>query len=73
MKVETLAHAPSEKDSKISIITTISQIGEPLSVIGGDRVEVESLMGPSVDPHLYSATHGDIEKIDNADVAFYNG
>ncbi|MGM8211199.1 metal ABC transporter solute-binding protein, Zn/Mn family [Virgibacillus sp. W0430] len=60
-------------DDKISIITTISQIGEPLSVIGGDRVEVNSLMGPSVDPHLYNATHGDIEKIDKADIAFYNG
>lgn len=67
------ANATSEKDNKISIITTISQIGEPLSVIGGDLVEVQSLMGPSVDPHLYSATHGDIEKIESADVAFYNG
>lgn len=60
-------------DEKINVITTISQIGEPLSVIGGDRVTVNSLMGPSVDPHLYNATHGDIEKIGNADIAFYNG
>lgn len=57
----------------IKIVTTISQIGEPLSVIGGERVEVSSLMGPSVDPHLYNATHGDIQKIEEAQIAFYNG
>ena len=58
---------------KIKIVTTISQIGEPLSVIGGDKVEVKSLMGPSVDPHLYNATHGDITTIGEADLFFYSG
>ena len=60
-------------DEKIVVVTTIAQIGEPLSVIGGDRLEVKSLMGPSVDPHLYQATHGDIKTIEGADVIFYNG
>lgn len=58
---------------KINVVTTISQIGEPLAAIGGDRVNVESLMGPSVDPHLYHATQSDIKKIDRADIIFYNG
>src|SRR5690625_1723782 len=60
-------------DETISVVTTIAQIGEPLSVIGGDRLNVESLMGPSVDPHVYNATQSDIEKIENADLIFYNG
>ncbi|MCM3767261.1 metal ABC transporter solute-binding protein, Zn/Mn family [Neobacillus niacini] len=60
-------------DKKIKIVTTIAQIGEPLSVIGGELVEVKSLMGPSVDPHLYQATHGDIRTISDADIVFYNG
>ena len=58
---------------KIRVVTTIAQIGEPLSVIGGDKVQVTSLMGPSVDPHLYNATHGDMEFIDKAELIFYNG
>lgn len=63
----------SSNEGKIKIVTTIAQIGNPLSVIGGDRVEVESLMGPSVDPHLYNATHSDVTKIEKADLVFYNG
>ncbi len=55
---------------KVKVVTTIAQIGEPLSVIGGDRVEVESLMGPSVDPHLYNPTQSDVKKVDEADVIF---
>lgn len=61
------------EDEKITVLTTIAQIGEPLSVIGGDLLEVKSLMGPSVDPHLYQATHGDIQTIEKADLIFYNG
>ena len=58
---------------RIQIVTTISQIGEPIEVIGGDRVEVESLMGPGVDPHLYKATQGDINKLQHADIILYSG
>jgi len=60
-------------NSQLKVVTTIAQIAEPMSVIGGDRVRVESLMGPGVDPHLYKATQGDIGKLDSSDVIFYNG
>ncbi|GGF75849.1 manganese-binding lipoprotein MntA [Paenibacillus albidus] len=60
-------------DGKISIVTTIAQIAEPLTVIGGDKVSITSLMGPGVDPHLYNATQGDIGKMSSADMVFYSG
>lgn len=60
-------------DGKINIVTTIAQIAEPLSVIGGDRVDVHSLMGPGVDPHLYTATQGDIATLEKGDMIFYSG
>lgn len=63
----------SSKGGKISIVTTIAQIAEPLSIIGGDKVSVVSLMGPGVDPHLYNATQGDIGKMSSADMVFYSG
>jgi manganese/zinc/iron transport system substrate-binding protein len=58
---------------RIRIVTTIAQIADPLRVIGGDRVEVESLMGPGVDPHLYTPVQSDIAKLESADLVFYNG
>lgn len=67
------AEGANGSDEKIYVLTTIAQIGEPLSIIGGERVEVESLMGPAVDPHVYNATESDINKIDKAELIFYNG
>lgn len=61
------------ENGKIKVLTTIAQIGEPLSAIGGDKLDVESLMGPSVDPHLYNPTQSDIAKVDQAEMIFYNG
>lgn len=62
-----------DSEETIHIVTTIAQIAEPMERIGGDRVEVTSLMGPGVDPHLYEATQGDIQTLQNADIIFYNG
>jgi len=61
------------KDGKINVVTTIGQIADPISVIGGEYVEVTSLMGPGVDPHLYNATTGDITKLEKSDIIFYSG
>ena len=63
----------STTNEPIQIVTTIAQIGEPIQIIGGDRVEVESLMGPGVDPHLYEATQGDITTLQNAEIVLYSG
>jgi manganese/zinc/iron transport system substrate-binding protein len=62
-----------KEDGKLTVITTIAQIAEPISIIGGDKVKVQSLMGPGVDPHLYTATQGDIQKMEDADIVFYSG
>ena len=41
--------------------------------VGGDRVTIETLMGPGVDPHLYKAAASDVTKLQHADVIFYSG
>lgn len=65
--------ASDSTNGPIQIVATITQIGEPIQIIGGDRVEVKSLMGPGVDPHLYEATQGDITTLQNADIVLYSG
>ena len=69
----TISENPSKSEGAIQVVATIAQIGEPISVIGGDRVQVTSLMGPGTDPHLYQATQGDIRTLQGADIVFYNG
>ena len=58
---------------KIKVTTTTTMLSDLVKTIGGDRVEVTGLMGEGVDPHLYSASAGDIEKLGNADIIVYGG
>lgn len=64
----------SNKDNgKLNIVTTTTMITDLVKNIGGDLVNVNGLMGSGVDPHLYKASEGDVTKLVNADVIFYNG
>lgn len=64
----------NESSTKIiQVTTTTGQVADVVKNVGGDQVEVTSLMGPGVDPHLYQASQGDIQKLNNADMIFYNG
>ncbi len=58
---------------KVDVVATTGMIGDAATVIGGDRANVQTLMGPGVDPHLYKATAGDVSRLSNADIIFYNG
>lgn len=57
----------------LKVTATTGMIADTARVIGGEDVIVTGLMGPGVDPHLYKATQGDLEKLQAADVVLYNG
>ncbi|WP_452225572.1 metal ABC transporter solute-binding protein, Zn/Mn family [Lacinutrix chionoecetis] len=60
-------------NNKLNIVTTTTMITDLVENIGGGLVNVQGLMGSGVDPHLYKASEGDVTKLVNADVIFYNG
>ena len=62
-----------EDNGKLYIVTTTGMIGDAVANIVKDKAEVEALMGPGVDPHLYKASQGDLSKLREADIIFYNG
>ena len=66
---------PKEKvrNGKLNVVTTTGMIYDAVINIGQNRVDAQALMGPGVDPHLYKATQGDLSKLQNADLVFYNG
>ncbi len=57
----------------ITIVCTTGMIADAARAIVGDSAEVVTLMGPGVDPHLYSPTRSDVAQLMAADVVFYNG
>ncbi len=57
----------------IKVVATTGMIADAVINVAGDSLEVEALMGPGVDPHLYKATQGDLKKLSQADLVFYNG
>lgn len=63
----------SDRSGPLQIVCTTGMIGDAISRIAGDRAEVVRLMGAGVDPHVYKATQGDLRRLTEADVVFYNG
>ena len=58
---------------RIQVVATTGMVADLVRNVGGVRVEVAALMGPGVDPHLYKPSAGDINRLENADIIFYNG
>jgi len=44
-----------ETNGKLQVVTTTTMITDLVKNIGGDKIEVQGLMGAGVDPHLYKA------------------
>ncbi len=67
--------APRKFDGNYPIraVSTTGPVTDLVRSIGGAHVDVTGLMGPGVDPHLYNAVPVDIEKLNSADIIFYNG
>jgi zinc/manganese transport system substrate-binding protein len=58
---------------KMPVIATFSILGDLVKNVGGDRVEVATLVGADSDAHVYAPTPADVKKIAAAKVVFING
>jgi manganese/zinc/iron transport system substrate-binding protein len=67
------AEKTNNQDGKIIVTTTIGMIADVVKNVGGEHVAATGLMKSGVDPHLYKASQGDIKKLEQADIIFYNG
>jgi len=57
----------------IPVVATTTLVADLVKQVGGDRVTVEALMGPGVDPHLYKASARDVTRLSRAEAVFYSG
>ena len=60
-------------NGKINVVSTTTMITDMVKQIGGDKINLKSLMGPGVDPHLYDPIPTDAIVLTEADIIFYNG
>lgn len=61
------------QEKKIPVLATFSILGDLVKNVGGDRIEVTTLVGPNSDTHVYTPTPADARKVADAKVVFVNG
>lgn len=81
LALNSLVSCNSDEDSSASgqvevpykVSATIGMVADVIGEIAGDRAEIETLVGPGVDPHLYKPTASDVKAMQTADIVFYSG
>ena len=71
--IGTSAPARAADGARLEVVATVSMIGDAVRSVGGERVDVRTLMGEGVDPHLYRQTQADVAAMARADAVFWNG
>lgn len=66
----TLSTAAAEK---LKVVATFSILGDIAGRIGGDAVEMQTLVGPDGDAHVYQVTTADARAVAKAHVVIVNG
>jgi zinc/manganese transport system substrate-binding protein len=59
--------------ANIKVVATISIIGDWVSIVGGNHVDLKTLVGPDGDPHEYEPVPADSVSIAEANLVFENG
>jgi zinc/manganese transport system substrate-binding protein len=58
--------------AKIKVIASFSILGDLARNVGGDRVEVDTLVGPNGNAHVYAPSPADARKVADAKAVFVN-
>jgi zinc/manganese transport system substrate-binding protein len=65
--------APSSAAEKLKAVATFSILGDMVSRVGGDHVEVTTIVGPNSDTHVYEPKPADAKSLAAAQIFFANG
>jgi ABC-type Zn uptake system ZnuABC Zn-binding protein ZnuA len=60
-------------EEKLNVIATTNIVGDVVRIVGGDQIELTTLMGIGIDPHSYVPTPSDSAAIHDAHVVFASG
>jgi zinc/manganese transport system substrate-binding protein len=60
-------------EKKVKVIASFSILGDMITNVGGDRVQVTTLVGPNGDAHVFEPTPADAKAVSAADLVIVNG
>lgn len=70
---ERPASEATGRGPRLRVVATTGMVADLARNVGGERVEVEALIAPGIDPHLHKPTRSDLARILEADIVFANG
>jgi zinc/manganese transport system substrate-binding protein len=70
LSLPILCHASA---GGLKVVATFSIIGDFAKQVGGDRIELTTLIGPHGDAHVYEPKPADVIAISSADIVLVNG
>jgi zinc/manganese transport system substrate-binding protein len=65
--------APLHAQDRVNVVASFSILGDFVRNVGGDRVDVATLVGPDGDVHVYTPAPADAKKIADAKLLIING
>ncbi len=63
----------ADGDEQLQVVASTSVIAQLVQEVGGDMVDVETLIVAGVDPHTFELAPGDVQDVVAADLIFING
>jgi zinc/manganese transport system substrate-binding protein len=67
------AAAPAHAQERVNVVASFSILGDFVKNVGGDRVDVTTLVGPNGDVHVYDPAPSDAKTIAGARLLVING
>ena len=68
-----LASGADAAEQKLRVVASFSVLGDLVSNVGGDRIELATLVGPNGDAHVYSPAPADAKTVAAAKLVIVNG
>ena len=69
----TRAFGQGASGGRLKVIATFSILGDLVRNVGGDRLDIATLVGPNGNAHVYAPSPADAKKVADAAVVFVNG
>ena len=71
--VAALLAMPVRAENRLNVVASFSILGDFVKNVGGDKVNVTTLVGPSGDAHVYTPAPDDARKVADARLLIVNG